>query len=124
MKITIETIDHNDQRYNTIGDWQSIGDTLVIKVSETGNIWYNILAGIHELVEAVLCYAYSITQQQVDEFDMNHPELDEPGDSKDAPYHEQHKFASLIEKLLAIELDADWGEYENNLEEILDSWRK
>jgi len=119
MKITIETIPHKEQRYETVGDWQFLGDDLTIRVSGMDHVamkseqsYYEFLIGIHELIEAVLCKAYGITQEQVDYFDMSHPDAEEPGALIDAPYYRQHLLASVIEHILADELGIDWNEYE------------
>lgn len=121
MRIVIETIKHCDQRYSTAGDWKFVGDDLVIAVSDLGNKDYNFLLAIHELVEAMLCRAYRISQEAVDYWDMSHPELDEPGDHRDAPYHSQHVIAGFIEKGLALELGVNWDVYEKQIENLFDS---
>ena len=89
MKFYIETIDHKDQRYPTVGDWctgflyddnygggnvvsgiDKDGKYLVIRVSEVGDWRMEALVGIHELVEAILCIDKGISQESVDEFDI------------------------------------------------------
>jgi hypothetical protein len=114
MKIVIETIPHSQQRYDTIGDWFYADDgTLYIKVSsdidgfESDNAQF--LVALHELVEVWLCQSRGITQAQVDHFDFNFNAFDntlvtEPGDHPDAPYRREHRFAMMIEHLVAHEL--------------------
>ena len=41
MNIAIQTIPHDEQRYDTVGNWFWEGDDLIIYVSDTGN-WINI----------------------------------------------------------------------------------
>jgi hypothetical protein len=125
MKITIETIDHNDQRYNTVGDWQFDDEgNLNIKVSNTASESYNFLIGVHELVEAYLCKIRGISTQDVDKFDIDfisrHSPLWEPGDSKDAPYHIQHKIATVIEYILLKELRLTSEAYESHIQYIIE----
>jgi hypothetical protein len=123
MNTIIKSIPHSKQRYNTIGDWKfvdsTIGDPLVldIYISDLGDNKMNALIAIHELVEAVLCRFNDpeITGEEVDKFDMSHPELEEPGEDSRAPYKKQHKFASMIEMLVAIQLNINWDEYEKGL---------
>ena len=111
MKIVIETVPHAEQRYNTIGDWQWDGSTLNIKVSQMGDWRKEMLVGVHELVETLLCKKAGVTEEQVDAFDLAHPELHEPGDSTLAPYYKQHKIAIAVEDLLIKELGVDEDEY-------------
>ena len=119
--IRIETIPHKDQRYNTVGDWQFIGDDLIVRVSdmESEQGLYEFLVGIHELIEAVLCKAYGISQEEVDKFDMEHLDFEgEPGNLPDAPYYRQHLLATVIERILSDELDIDYNEYEEAIENL------
>ena len=46
MKITIDTIPHNQQRYPTVGDWAfDSNGNLIIAVSDLGDWRYNALVG-------------------------------------------------------------------------------
>jgi hypothetical protein len=125
MRIIIESIPHSQQRYDTYGDWQFIGDELIIKVSEfpfpeqkidQNTITY--LIGLHEMIEAILCQKDGVTEQQVDEWDKSHPELEEPGEDSRAPYFIQHQIASGFERGLCKFLGLSWEEYEKLLEGI------
>ena len=92
-------------RYDTLGDWYyEDHDDLIIDVLETEDIDHQFLIALHELVEAWLCTARGILQEQVDEFDFNFKGEDEPGDHPEAPYHKEHRFAMIIEHLMAYEL--------------------
>jgi hypothetical protein len=128
MRIVIETIPHDQQRYDTVGDWQFIGDDLIIKVSKffpklvrepiVPYDNYEFLIGIHELIEAILCKAYGIKEEEVDYFDMSHENHPDPGSLKDAPYYRQHLIATIIEKMLASELGVIWEEYEEAIDNL------
>ena len=116
-------VPHEFQRYATTGDWQINNGHLHVSVSEMGDWRMNVLVGIHEAIEAVLCTANGITQQAVDKFDMAFEarrgplSLDEPGDDDRAPYYRQHQIATGVERTMAAELGVSWNEYENaNLE--------
>lgn len=114
MTITITTVPHNKQRYRTVGDWIFDGfGNLQINVSDTGNGKFNSLIALHELIEALLCRFNNpeITTEMVDDFDMNHLDLDEPGADRKSPYHWQHRKAEVFEFLLASNLKIDWKEY-------------
>jgi hypothetical protein len=124
ISVLINVIKHHQQRYDTIGDWQIFkfpaGDRYDIRVSNLGDSKMNACIVVHELIEALLCRFNDpeITDKMVDEFDMSHEDLEEPGDSPEAPYHEQHKFASEIEKVFAKRLEVNWDEYERRISEI------
>jgi hypothetical protein len=154
------TIPHDEQRYSTVGDWQigkveeeeftphEDGRTVYVAVSDLKDWRFNMLVGVHELIEAILCKNAGISQQSVDDFDMtyeqartsfadpdpNNPhrlrlfqvydcnceitDTSEPGDDVHAPYHEQHKIATAHETSLATSLDVDWDEYNGAIEAL------
>ena len=104
MKIVIETIPHNNQRYPTVGDWfYGANGDLFVKVSELGDWREEALVAVHELVEVLLCRHQGVTQDVVDKFDVeyekNRPQDDvsEPGDAVEAPYRRQHCIATGVE---------------------------
>jgi hypothetical protein len=121
MKVTINIIDHKEQRYDTCGDWQFTEDGLLITVSKLGDFYKEICVGIHELVEVVLCMKQGISQLAIDDFDTMYEAIrvegdtSEPGDAPDAPYNKQHFVATTIERILAHELGLDWFAYENTI---------
>lgn len=84
---------------------------------------------IHELVEVGLCAAAGVTQQQVDDFDMKYEKTrpagddSEPGDHHDAPYRDQHCFATAVERMFVAACGLSWEVYEaciNALPEVPD----
>lgn len=115
MKITIETIPHEQHREAagpTIGDWQfDPAGNLAIRVSALGDPDYEFLVGIHEMLEAWLCHKHGIRQEDVDAFDRSHRVWDEPGEHPEAPYRCEHRFAEIVEKLVAHELGVEWAQY-------------
>jgi hypothetical protein len=125
MKIVIKTIPHNTQHYPTIGDWIFMPDgNLIIKVSDMNNWKYEALVGVHELIESLLCKDKGIKDQDVTAFDIafekNRIEgnLEEPGDQLNAPYHQQHQFATSIEKEFARALGVDWDIYDKHVDKF------
>ena len=115
MNITIKTIQHNRQRYDTCGDWWfDKKGNLQIRISDMGNWKYEALVADHELQEVLLCKARGITQKQVDEFDLNFKGV-EPGASKKAPYYKEHKFANKVEYGLCKEFGIDWKKYDKRV---------
>src|SRR6266403_2512350 len=115
MRIVIETIPHEKQRYPTVGDWffDEKGD-LIIWVSELGDWRYEALISVHELVEVLLYKQKGVSQADVDQFDIQYEKLRqegdvlEPGDDPKAPYKVQHCIATGVERILAAELGVDW----------------
>jgi hypothetical protein len=119
MKIVIETIPHDRQRYDTVGDWWVDPDgTLQLRVSEMADLRYERLVALHELVEFVLCDDQGISEEVVSAFDKgfeaHRPDgnTDEPGDDPGSPYHVQHGFATAVERMVAAALEVSWKEYD------------
>jgi hypothetical protein len=113
MKIVIDTIPHDAQRYDTVGDWVWLDDDrLEIKVSELGDRRQEALVAVHELVEALLCREHGITTEMVDAFDKSYTGDGEPGHAPDCPYRAEHSEATGIEVILSIAMDVDWNEYD------------
>lgn len=87
-----------------------------------GNWKYEMLVGIHEAVESLLCKDRNIDEESITMFDKNfeyirgkYPDIigdQEPGDMISAPYHKEHVIATHIERILASELDVDWTDYD------------
>ena len=123
MNIGIQFVPGALQRYATVGDWyyEPNGD-LTIKVSNDDADFpthdVQILVALHELVEVLLCRKRGITQAQVDEWDFGKAEYAaeyglELGDMEGAPYRKEHRFAMLIEHLMAHEMGvAGYGRVE------------
>jgi hypothetical protein len=139
MKIVIETIPHDQQRYSTCGDWffrkdiepspdgkmAKVKEVLHINVSQLSDWRREALIAVHELVEVLLCDSAGVTQAQVDEFDKeyekNRPADDvesEPGDDPKAPYCRQHCFATAVERMMAAEMGVNWNEYADEIESL------
>jgi hypothetical protein len=118
MKIIIETIPHELQRYTTVGDWLYDPDgTLHIKVSKLSDPKLERLIAVHELIEVLCCEQDGVTQEQVDGFDkaFGNETDSEPGDDPKAPYRKQHCLATGIERILASIWGVDWKTYEDEL---------
>lgn len=116
-KIIISSVPHNKQRYPTAGDYFKKSGDLQIRVSKM-NANHEFLVVLHEFIEWYLIEQEGITIDEIDKFDIEFEKKrkkgnrDEPGDSKDAPYHKQHRFATMIEQQLASYLDVDWDKYD------------
>lgn len=118
IHIDIATIPHKEHRYSTTGDFYLANDIEMVKVSDMQNDKYEFLVALHELIEMNLCKAHGVEWNEVDKFDIEHPELDEPGDSEEAPYHKEHMFASKIERMMADEMGINWEEYNKVMDNL------
>lgn len=114
-----KVIPHDDQRYNTTGDYQTDESGYVtILISDLGSRRMEFLIAVHESIESYLCKKNGISEAIIDKFDMwfeaNRAPGDfesEPGDHPDCPYLKEHQFATKIEKFLAKILLVNWDEY-------------
>lgn len=117
MKVVIETIPGDRQRYETAGDyWRDPDGVIQIRVSEMNNERYAALIAIHELIEFLLCDQRGIAEPDIMAFDIAHEGDHEPGEHPDAPYRKEHAFAECIERLIAHEFGIDWAVYSNAAE--------
>lgn len=116
--VTIHVIPHSHQRYQTAGDWQIRDNKLYIDISDTGNWRSNMLVALHELTEALLCTDDLVTQEQVDKFDLAYSGDSEPGDEVDAPYRDQHCFATAVERMVCAAMRMAWKEHDERVEAL------
>jgi hypothetical protein len=140
MQVRIRTIPHEGQRYPTTGDHRiftgqaiqgsfDIDDVLEVTVSCMGDWRYEMLVGVHELVESLLCKKNGVKEESIDRFDMLYEDAreknrdffpcgcamsatSEPGDDIHSPYRHEHRAATLVEQFLAEKLGVDWTQYE------------
>ncbi len=126
MKICIETIPHEQQRYPTVGDyWEDPDGTEQVRVSRMIDWRYEILVAVHEVVEWALTRERGIREEDISAFDVEYERLrerelvkGEPGDNPKAPYRREHFFATNLERLFAAELGVEWQEYEQYVDEL------
>ncbi len=119
MKIIIETIPHERQRYDTVGDYfWGLDGALHIWVSALASEKMEFLVALHEMVEYMLCEHHEIGIETIDAFDMAwkpHDGIEEPGDDLAAPYYAEHQCAMGIERTVAAMLGVNWVEYERRI---------
>ncbi len=118
-KIIMQVIPHNEQRYDTLGDYweEESGDVWHFRVSDLGDWRYNFSVLLHEFVEYALLKYKGIPEKDVLNFDLSvneeSPYRDDPGFDPDSPYHEEHVYADAMERLIAPHLGMSF----------MDSWK-
>jgi len=132
-EVVIRVIPHREHRYETVGDYYEVGDgRWVIEVSELGDVRYEFLVVVHELVEWFLLWMRGVKEEEVRAFDewweeearKGNVQVEEPGDDVRAPYYWEHQFAKLVEKMVALQLGVDWEEYKRVLERLYEESSK
>src|SRR5258705_8885586 len=83
--VTVHVVPHSEQRYETSGDWVWKDGGLVVTVSDLGDDRFNVLVAAHEVTEALLARRDGVTEQQVDTWDLSHPDAAEPGEVEGCP---------------------------------------
>lgn len=141
-RVVIELIDHQDQRYETVGDWYRqthfdvLRDLIPLKRddecdlhirasrlhSDPDNL-FALAVAYHELGEALACIANGVDESVVDAFDKTYRGSGEPGDDPKSPYRQFHNFASACESILIGAMGLSWGVYEKAVDS-LPKWRK
>lgn len=114
-------------RNQQVGDWFFVGDELHATSVPLPDPRYEFLIQFHELVESMLCEYKGITDEEVTAFDelfevernagLHGPDV-ENGDDTRAPYFEQHQMATIMERLMALQIDVDWKEYEKAIHDV------
>lgn len=121
-KIVIRFIDHDHQRYPTVGDYYESGTIgeVCINVSKMMDPRYERLVAIHELIEMCLADTAGIRFAKIDEFDQSPQGIasEDPGLETNCPYRRQHTIAMGIEMALAAEMGVDWNQYEDYLSKL------
>ncbi len=98
----------------TGADWffDEAGD-LQVRVSKLSDWRLEVILGLHEAVEAILCkhdgdHQYEATHTS----DLN------AGDDAAAPYARQHSLATAVERMMAAWMNVPWAAYDKELEQI------
>jgi hypothetical protein len=125
MEIHIKTIPHNNQRYETVGDYfyDDLG-VLQVRISDMGNTFYETLVAIHELTEELLTKHRGLTEQEIMDFDLYFEkkremgmidDVSEAGFSNEAPYLREHSLATAIEMQIVAMAGESWTDYDNTV---------
>jgi hypothetical protein len=124
MEINIKSIPLKQlvERYgvDSAGDyWRPLADMVQVRVVDMGNPDYEFLIALHEMIEEWLCFKRKIQERDIQKFDQQFDhdgKTGEPGDDRNAPYYNEHQFATAIEKLMCNELKIKWCDYDEAVE--------
>ena len=120
----LSSIHPSSLRYPSAGDWSILdnGTTRALCAAPEGIDPRSVkLVLIHELVESWLCSLHGVKESDVTNFDTSHLHFDEPGDSPEAPYYDQHRIAISVEKILCEAMGMTWDEHESNVALMADA---
>ncbi len=129
--VTIETVPHNQQEYDTVGDWKP-GNPLRIRVSDMDPRDVALVA-VHEIVEAGVSAELGIPEPKISKYDRNfekererkmHGHDAEPGNGPGSPYRAAHRAATKVEKFVAKHLGRDWASYGKAVDGVSATWNK
>jgi len=119
LEFELHTIDYQDMRYSTCGDYtQTVDGVVHFYIARLGDWRYEALVAVHEISEFLLVRAAGIRIEDIDAWDLAHLDSAEPGAEKDAPYHAQHLAAEGIERIMAAILGVNWAEYTERVESL------
>ena len=120
-RIVVETIPHDQQLYDTVGDWrfEPQTGTLVVLVSDFGDWRASMAVALHEQTEAMLCILRGVTEESVSNWDLEHLDSDDPGNIPEAPYHMEHRTAMHVEYIFAIEAYPEVKAYDATLDKLI-----
>lgn len=118
-EICIKIIPHNEQRYETVGDyWKDENGIWQIRVSQTKSDAVSLLVALHELVEFILVDWSCISEEEITKFDIEFERKrkrgnnDEPGFDTNAPYKNEHAIATAVELIMCAKMNIPWKDYE------------
>ena len=119
--LLVNFIPQSEQHYNTVGDYGEASNHIWFNITEfPDNPGYSIAILLHEIHEFFRNKQLGITVEEVDKFDLGHPELDDPGLSPEAPYHKTHMEADAIERMSIIFQGFDWVEYDKAIAKLFE----
>jgi hypothetical protein len=113
MRIEIKAIDPSAIRYSTCGDWEWLPDgSLQISVPDYGGQDNSaFLVALHEMAEAWMCRKSGITEEEVNSWDIAHPDAIEPAEEEGSPYADEHAIATQVELKVCAGLNMDWNKH-------------
>jgi len=118
-RIVVDFIPQHKHKYKTVGNYGETKEEIWFEITDFPNKpAYSIAILLHEIWEFYRNRQEGISIEDVDAFDLSHPELDDPGLSSNAPYHKTHMEADVIERAFIIFSKEDWVEYEKAINDL------
>jgi hypothetical protein len=125
MKIEIEIKPMAQMRYSTVGDYYILPDgSLKLEIADTGNVFYNFMVLVHEIIEYSLLAQRGVDIEIIDKFDTDfekerkmglHDLGDEPGFDYRSPYGREHTLATAVEMLMCAHAGLSWNDYNETI---------
>ena len=115
-KIVILFVDQNEQRYETLDDYGETDQEIWFKITRMADPRHTMAILIHALWERFAAQQGGVSDEQITRWDLEHPELEEPGADPRAPYAAAHAQAEALERLAILAGGEDWSNYEQALE--------
>lgn len=113
-KTVIKTIQNKKQVYPTYGDYRIKNGVLNIYISKFEDQDVEFGIAVHEFIESYLILKKGIKIKDIDKFDKEHLDSEDPGCLKEAPYHKEHMFCMEVEKMLCKFMKKNWNKYYNS----------
>jgi hypothetical protein len=114
--IHIKFIPHSKQRYDTVGDYGETETEIWLKITEMLDPMHSCAILLHEIAEVFLVKQNGVPFSVIDEWDLAHPESDDPGSLPGCPYSKEHEVATLIERLFVALSGENWADYEKAID--------
>ena len=122
ISATIKTIPHMKHRYATLGDyvWKISKSSVVFKIFASRELGIDsaFLVLLHEFVEMILCIKHGVTDGIITEWDVSHPDENDPGAIRGCPYYFEHMTALKVEKCVADAMGVDWPSHNRKLKHV------
>ena len=120
--IIVKFIPRSEQRFADIGQvgdyWETETEIHFRITLFPDKPAYSMAVLLHELHEKYRNNQLGIKDEDVDRFDLDNPELEDPGMSPEAPYHRTHCEADAIERVFIALCGEDWALYDKMVNEI------
>ena len=122
-EIFIKIIPHNQQRYNTAGDYFLEKGVWQFRISEMKSIFYEVFVLFHELWEWFrVCIIKGIKEEDIAKFDIawqgEKHIFSEAGNDPKAPYHKEHLESTALEKFLVRKAKMKWSVYNKSFDKL------
>jgi|SRR5208283_1789864 len=116
--IRIKFIPVGEMRYPSTGDYFETDKTIEFRIALMPNEIHMAAVLLHEVAEFFDVRRRGVLLKDIDNFDMSHPELDEPGWDKAAPYAVSHALADAVERVFILGAGEFWPEYDEAVENL------